>query len=95
MHGLGFALKEKFVPGETITLKALNIPTIRDAPEKVITLSAGQPVAGGPFGAKGMGTTIVCPPVPATINAIANAIGVRVYDLPATPDKVLEALGKR
>ena len=95
MHGLGFALKEKFVPGETIALKTLNIPTILDAPEKVTTLSAGQPVAGGPFGAKGMGTTIVCPPVPATINAIANAIGVRVYDLPATPDKVLEALGKK
>ncbi len=94
MHGLGFALKERFVPGETVTLKSLNIPTVRDAPDEVITILASVPVKGGPFGAKGFGTTVVVPGVPATLNAIADATGARVYDLPATPDKVLEALRK-
>jgi CO/xanthine dehydrogenase Mo-binding subunit len=46
----------------------------------------------GPYGAKGMGeTTNVCLP-PALANAIYNAVGVRIKDLPITPEKILEAL---
>ncbi len=94
IHSLGFALKEKYVPGETTTLKALKIPGPRDMPEKIISVDASVPVTGGPFSAKGMGTLVVCPGVPATLNAIADATGARVYDLPATHDKVMKALQK-
>ena len=94
VNGLGFALKEKYVPGETLTLKAYGMPTIRDAPTTVKTLFVGEPFSKGPFGAKGGGEMCCAPPVPAIINGIANAIEARIYHLPATPDKILEALGK-
>ncbi len=49
----------------------------------------------GPFGAKGIGEA-AANPVPAAIaNAIANALGIRFYELPITPEKILEALRKR
>jgi CO/xanthine dehydrogenase Mo-binding subunit/aerobic-type carbon monoxide dehydrogenase small subunit (CoxS/CutS family) len=95
MHGLGFALKEQFVPGETVTLKSLNIPLIKDAPNEIVTVSACVPVNGGPFGAKGMGTTLVCPGIPSTLNAISNAIGTRIFEVPAVPSRVLASIEKK
>jgi xanthine dehydrogenase molybdenum-binding subunit len=49
----------------------------------------------GPFGAKGVAEPGLVPTAPAIANAIYNAIGVRIRDLPITPEKVLEALKKR
>jgi len=49
----------------------------------------------GPFGAKGIGEAAMNPVAAAYANAIANAIGVRFYDLPITPEKVLAALDER
>jgi len=46
----------------------------------------------GPFGAKGVGEPGLVPTAPAIANAIYNAVGVRIRDLPITPEKVLEAL---
>jgi CO/xanthine dehydrogenase Mo-binding subunit len=46
----------------------------------------------GPFGAKGVAEPGLVPTAPAIANAIYNAIGVRIRDLPITPDKVLAAL---
>jgi len=46
----------------------------------------------GPFGAKGLGEAAVNPAMAAVLNAVHNAIGVRFYELPVTPEKVLRAL---
>jgi len=49
----------------------------------------------GPFGAKGMSEATVVPPVPAIANAIYDAIGVRITELPITPEKILKALKEK
>jgi xanthine dehydrogenase molybdenum-binding subunit len=46
----------------------------------------------GPFGAKGVAEPGLVPTAPAIANAIYNAVGVRIRDLPITPEKMLEAL---
>ena len=57
----------------------------------MIILESGSGV--GPFGAKGIGEPALTPAAPAVANAVADALGVRIYDLPITPEKVLRALG--
>ena len=49
----------------------------------------------GPFGAKGVGEPGLVPTAPAIANAIYDAVGVRIHDLPITPEKVLAALQAR
>jgi len=46
----------------------------------------------GPFGATGLGETPTLPTAPAILNAIADAIGARLYQLPATPERVWRAI---
>lgn len=57
----------------------------------MIILESGSGV--GPFGAKCIGEPALTPAAPAVANAVADALGVRIYDLPITPEKVLRALG--
>jgi CO/xanthine dehydrogenase Mo-binding subunit len=54
-----------------------------------------RPAPDGPFGAKGIGEMCANPVLPAVANAIFNAIGVRIDDLPITPEKILRALKAR
>ena len=49
----------------------------------------------GPFGAKGVGEPGLVPTAPAIANAIFDAVGIRLVDLPLTPDRVLAALGAK
>ncbi len=49
----------------------------------------------GPYGAKGVGEPITLPVAPAIANAIYDAIGVRMMDLPITPERIVEALNKK
>jgi xanthine dehydrogenase molybdenum-binding subunit len=49
----------------------------------------------GPFGAKGVGEPGLVPTAPAIANAVYNAIGVRIRDLPITPEKILRALKEK
>lgn len=51
-----------------------------------------RPAPDGPFGAKGPGEMCANPVLPAIANAIFNAVGVRIDDLPITPEKVLRAI---
>jgi CO/xanthine dehydrogenase Mo-binding subunit len=53
------------------------------------------PSANGPFGVKGVGEMTANPPIPAIVNAIYNAVGVRITSLPVTPEKVLRALEEK
>jgi CO/xanthine dehydrogenase Mo-binding subunit len=53
------------------------------------------PSVNGPYGVKGVGEMTANPPIPAIVNAIYNAIGVRVTDLPVTPEKILRGLEEK
>ncbi len=94
---LGFALTEQMItdPGSGATLNGSFLEhkgaTIQEFPNiDVIFADVYDPV--GPFGMKALGEPPNIGVAPAIINAIYDAIGVRIYDLPATPDKILDAL---
>jgi CO/xanthine dehydrogenase Mo-binding subunit len=88
--GLGFALMEEFTPGQTLSLKDYHIPTCRDMPEITpIIIQSEEPT--GPFGAKGVGEPALIPTAPAIVNGISQALGERIYNLPASLERVLEA----
>lgn len=90
-QGIGLALMENYQPGQTENLHDYLIPTIGDMPEFTnIIIEVEDPV--GPYGAKGLGEHVLIPTAPAIINAIRDATGASVLDLPATPDKVLAAI---
>jgi 4-hydroxybenzoyl-CoA reductase subunit alpha len=95
--GMGEALFEEVVHNKgRITNPNLHdylIPTAMDAP-RIHSCSAVSHDPGGPFGAKEVGEGSALPVTGAVANAIADAIGVRITDLPITPEKVLRALGK-
>ena len=48
-----------------------------------------------PFGAKGIGEPVMIAVAPAILNGIYDAIGLRFYEIPVTPDKILAALRKQ
>ncbi|MFV2092667.1 MAG: xanthine dehydrogenase family protein molybdopterin-binding subunit, partial [Hyphomicrobiales bacterium] len=90
-QGLGLALMEEFIPGRTENLHDYLIPTFGDMPKiNSIILEVADPT--GPFGAKGLGEHVLIATAPAILNAIADACGARLRDLPATPDKVRAAI---
>jgi CO/xanthine dehydrogenase Mo-binding subunit len=98
--GLGESLSEEIVYDETtgvpLNLNWIDykIPTMADFPEiDPVPMEVWK--GGGEFGACGIGeAALVCTPR-AIANAVYNAIGIGVNDLPITPDKVLKALGGR
>ena len=85
-QGLGMALMEEFFPGKGENLHDYLIPTIGDMPP-VESILIEDPSPIGPFGAKGIGEQAVIPTAPAILNAIHDAIGVRMRRVPATPDR--------
>lgn len=67
------------------------IPSALDMPEiKAILVEEAH--REGPYGAKGLGEMVAVPTAPAIANAICDAVGIRIKDLPITPDKLLRAL---
>jgi CO/xanthine dehydrogenase Mo-binding subunit len=64
-------------------------------PETVQPVVVQVPHGDGPFGAKGAGETGALTVAPAIANAIHDAAGVRIRDLPITPEKVLRALEEK
>ncbi len=70
---------------------ASEVPPLEDF--KVIFASTYEPT--GPFGAKGIGEAASNPVPAAVANAIYNAVGIRFYELPITPEKLLKALKER
>tara|TARA_Y100000815_G_C13277035_1_gene475337 strand:- start:726 stop:1232 length:507 start_codon:yes stop_codon:yes gene_type:complete len=97
LMGQGYALSEELIYQEgklvSPSFSEYLIPTSMDMPEiKAIILESRSGL--GPFGAKGVGEPSLTPVAPAIANAVANAIGTRVFDLPITPEKVVNALGK-
>jgi len=90
-QGLGMALMEEFFPGKGENLHDYLIPTVGDVPpvESILIEDASSI---GPFGAKGIGEQAVIPTAPAILNAIHDAVGVRIHKVPATPDRVRAAI---
>jgi CO/xanthine dehydrogenase Mo-binding subunit len=96
-QGLGYALMEEVIvkEGRTLTpsFSEYLIPTTHDIPTtQAIVLESGTGV--GPFGAKGIGEPSLTPAAPAVANAVADAVGARVYRLPLTPERVLDAVAR-
>jgi 4-hydroxybenzoyl-CoA reductase subunit alpha len=94
--GLGEALFEEVkFDGKGKILNAnlaeYKIPTSIDMPNiKTIIIESDEP--NGPFGAKEVGEGAIMPTIPAILNAVYDAIGVRIYELPLTPERVYMAL---
>ncbi len=89
--GVGFALRERYIAGETKDWLTFKFPTMRHSFD-METIIRETPRPKGPMGATGVGEMCMVPTAPAVINAIKNAVGIWVCDLPATPDKIKAAL---
>ncbi len=93
-QGVGYALREEYVHGQTKDWVTFKFPTMKTA-FPMESIIRETPRKRGPLGATGVGEmTMVCT-APAVINAIYDACGARVYELPATPEKVKAALAGR
>ena len=90
-QGIGMALMEEFFPGKGENLHDYLIPSAGDVPE-IESILIEDPSPIGPFGAKGIGEQAVIPTAPAILNAIHDAVGVRVHRVPATPDRLRAAI---
>ena len=100
IQGLGFGLSEDHVTdpetGNVLDLgfDAYAVPRQSTVPEiDALAVNIPDPVANN-LGVKGVGEPPIIPTAPAIANAVANAIGARITDLPITPMKVLRALGR-
>lgn len=91
--GVGLALREEYVAGETKDWVTFKFPTIAHSFD-METLIQETPRPKGPLKCTGIGEMCLVPTAPAVINAIFNATGAWVCDLPATPAKILEAVEK-
>jgi CO/xanthine dehydrogenase Mo-binding subunit len=94
-QGVGLALMEETVMKEGLFLNpnmtTYIIPTAGDVPH-VQTYIVEVPEEKGPSGAKGMGEVPIVPTVPAILGGIRDAVGVQLYRVPATPERVWRAL---
>ena len=92
--GAGMALREHYVHGETRDWASSKFPTIKTSFDMDIILLQ-TPRRRGPLGAVGIGEFVLLPTPAAIVTAIQDATGgERIRHLPATPDKVLEAMGR-
>lgn len=94
--GIGYALLENFIVNErgvpvNSRLSTYMVPTALDVPD-VESLIVEVPEPTGPFGAKGVGEPATIPTAPAVLNAIQDAVGIRIKSLPVKPEEVLELL---
>ncbi len=67
------------------------LPGPQEVPE-IDSIVLEFPSVNGPYGVKGLGEMTANSPIPAIVNAIHDAVGVRITELPITPEKVLRAL---
>jgi len=97
--GIGFALQEEILfrdDGSQVNSNLTNyiMPTSLDMPEIDVDIVDNYDPTG-PFGAKGVGEPTSVPTAAAILNAIHDAVGVRITSLPATPEKILMELQRQ
>ncbi|AQS58103.1 molybdopterin-dependent aldehyde oxidoreductase [Desulforamulus ferrireducens] len=92
-QGIGLALSEDFEDlKKHTTMRACGIPYIKDVPDDLEIIYVNKTRKIGPHGASGVGELPLTAPHAAIANAIYNACGVRITQLPALPEKVLAGL---
>ena len=94
-NGQGYALSEEmlYCEGRLVTpsFSEYLMPTSMDMP-RVETILLESRSGLGPFGSKGIGEPAMTPVAPAIANAVADAIGTRVFEMPITPERIVNAL---
>jgi CO/xanthine dehydrogenase Mo-binding subunit len=99
VQGIGHTLFEAlaYEDGQPInaTLLDYHVPTFDETPGEFVTELIESGDGPGPYGARGMGEGGILPAAPAIANALARGLGIRVRDLPLTPERVWRALAER
>ncbi|MFS8534016.1 MAG: xanthine dehydrogenase family protein molybdopterin-binding subunit [Limnochordales bacterium] len=94
-QGIGWALFEEYVFDRGVMRNPnfldYRLPTALDLP-MIDTVLVEVPASDGPYGVRGVGETPIVPPIAAVANAIARATGVRIRELPMSPERVWRAL---
>ena len=99
VQGIGWALNEEYIYDEDGRMSNpgfldYRVPVASDVP-MIEPIVVEVPNPNHPFGVKGVGEVSICPPMAAIANAVADAIGRRMQELPMSPPKILEALDHR
>ncbi|MYF56032.1 xanthine dehydrogenase family protein molybdopterin-binding subunit [Candidatus Poribacteria bacterium] len=98
VQGIGWALNEEYIYNEegamtNASFLDYRMPTCLDLP-MIDTVIVEVPNPGHPYGVRGVGEVPIIPPPAAIANAIYDAIGIRMTELPMSPDRLLKAMGK-
>jgi CO/xanthine dehydrogenase Mo-binding subunit len=98
MQGIGYGLTEELGVDKgrvaSVNFGDYKIPNMKDIPElKMVVLESDS--GPGPYNAKGIGENPIGPVAPAIANAVEDAVGIRIRDLPITAEKVYRALADR
>ena len=98
LQGMGYGMMEDFIVDKgvpkTTGFNKFLIPTAKDAPD-IYPMIVESDVGRGPYGAKGVGEGAIIPTAVAIADAVYDAIGVRFFELPITPEKILAALAEK
>lgn len=99
MFAIGHTLLEEMVykDGQLVNPNLIDyrVPNFHDLPKSFETILIENRNGPGPYGSKGMGEGGLLPVASAIGNAVYNAVGVRIYDLPLTPEKVWRGIRGR
>ncbi len=99
-QSVGYALTEDYIINnktgflESNNFNTYKLPSMLDMPEIEIVLYEDKPVPSGPYGAKGVSQGAMVAVTPAIANAIYDATGICIQDMPITPERILAALKK-
>jgi len=91
MMGVGTAIMEEVIPAATTSFASYYVPTVKSMPE-IETHFVEVTSLHGPLGVKGISEAVMTPTAPAIVNAISRAVRQRIREIPATPERVMEAI---
>jgi CO/xanthine dehydrogenase Mo-binding subunit len=96
VQGIGWALNEEYIYDDKGRLQNAGfldyrIPVCSDVP-MIDAIIVEVPNPRHPYGVRGVGETPIVPPMGAIANAVGNALGIRFFDLPMSPPRVLKAI---
>lgn len=99
VQGIGWALNEEYIYGKDGLLQNAGfldyrVPVASDLPN-IETVILEIPNPGHPYGVRGVGETPIVPPLATLSNAVARAIGIRLFELPMSPPKLLKAIRQK